>query len=274
MVAPLLPPPRPRPKGGRPPVDDRKALTGILFVLKSGIPWAMLPREMGCGSGMTCWRRLRDWQRAGVWQKLHRSTARACRPKGGRAYRPEPDRPRQAGQQAPRPGRGRWHPARFRPDAGERARQRDAGAGARRGAAGPAVPGPAPQAPGQAARRQRLRLPPLPPRLPPARRRPAHRQAWGRQLRAARPAPVGCREDAGLVRPLPPAHGALGAPRRHPRGLPPPRRRPDLPSFRRAVVLLDAVRRVMPSGRRPGRAGTGGRLGVSAGWRDPTGGMM
>ena len=72
MVAPLLPPPRPRPKGGRPPVDDRKALTGILFVLKSGIPWAMLPREMGCGSGMTCWRRLRDWQRAGVWQKLHR----------------------------------------------------------------------------------------------------------------------------------------------------------------------------------------------------------
>src|SRR3712207_3223452 len=57
LVAPLLPPPRPRPKGGRPPVDDRKALAGILFVLKSGIPWAMLPREMGCGCGMTCWRR-------------------------------------------------------------------------------------------------------------------------------------------------------------------------------------------------------------------------
>ena len=72
VVAPLLPPPRPRPKGGRPPVEDRKALAGILFVLKSGIPWAMLPREMGCGCGMTCWRRLRDWQRAGVWAKLHR----------------------------------------------------------------------------------------------------------------------------------------------------------------------------------------------------------
>jgi transposase len=72
MVAPLLPLPRPRAKGGCPPVDDRKALTGILFVLKSGIPWAMLPREMGCGSGMTCWRRLRDWQAAGVWGKLHR----------------------------------------------------------------------------------------------------------------------------------------------------------------------------------------------------------
>jgi transposase len=72
LVAPLLPPPRPKPKGGRPSVDDRKALAGILFVLQSGIPWAMLPREMGCGSGMTCWRRLRDWQSAGVWAKLHR----------------------------------------------------------------------------------------------------------------------------------------------------------------------------------------------------------
>ena len=54
-------------------MDDRKALTGILFVLKSGIPWAMLPKEMGCGSGMTCWRRLRDWQAAGVWARLHRA---------------------------------------------------------------------------------------------------------------------------------------------------------------------------------------------------------
>src|SRR5690348_4306488 len=58
LFAPLLPPRPPRPKGGRPPVEDRAALTGILFVLKSGIPWEMLPREMGCGSGMTCWRRL------------------------------------------------------------------------------------------------------------------------------------------------------------------------------------------------------------------------
>jgi len=71
-IAPLLPPERPRPKGGRKPVPDRPALTGILFVLMSGIPWEMLPAEMGCGSGMTCWRRLRDWQAAGVWSRLHR----------------------------------------------------------------------------------------------------------------------------------------------------------------------------------------------------------
>jgi transposase len=71
LLAPLLPPEKPKPKGGRPRVPDRAALTGILFVLRTGIPWEMLPREMGCGSGMTCWRRLRDWQEAGVWDRLH-----------------------------------------------------------------------------------------------------------------------------------------------------------------------------------------------------------
>jgi len=73
IVEPLLPSEPPRPKGGRPRVPDRAALTGIIFVLKSGIPWEMLPREMGCGSGVTCWRRLRDWQEAGVWDRLHRT---------------------------------------------------------------------------------------------------------------------------------------------------------------------------------------------------------
>jgi transposase len=57
IVEPLLPPEPPKPEGGRPRVDDRRALTGIVFVLKSGIPWEMLPQEMGCGSGVTCWRR-------------------------------------------------------------------------------------------------------------------------------------------------------------------------------------------------------------------------
>ncbi len=72
MIAPLLPPERPKPKGGRPRVPDRAALSGILFVLRSGLPWEMLPAEMGCGSGMSCWRRLRDWHEAGVWAALHR----------------------------------------------------------------------------------------------------------------------------------------------------------------------------------------------------------
>src|SRR5215472_15256665 len=73
LVAPLVPAERPKPMGGRPRIPDRAALTGILFVLKSGIPWEMLPQELGCGSGMTCWRRLRDWQHARVWTRLHQA---------------------------------------------------------------------------------------------------------------------------------------------------------------------------------------------------------
>lgn len=72
IIEPLLPVPRRRKQHpGRKRLDDRRVLTGILFVLQSGIPWEMLPQEMGCGSGMTCWRRLRTWQRAGVWTRLH-----------------------------------------------------------------------------------------------------------------------------------------------------------------------------------------------------------
>lgn len=72
-LEPLLPPDPPKPKGGRPRIPDRACLAGIIFVLKTGIPWEYLPQEMGCGSGMTCWRRLRDWQQAGVWERLHRA---------------------------------------------------------------------------------------------------------------------------------------------------------------------------------------------------------
>ena len=73
VVEPMLPAAKPRRfrYPGRKPSDNRRALTGILFVLKTGIAWEDLPQEMGCGSGMTCWRRLRDWQAAGVWQRLH-----------------------------------------------------------------------------------------------------------------------------------------------------------------------------------------------------------
>jgi transposase len=66
----LLPKPRRSRFPGRRRLDNRKALTGILFVLKTGIAWEDLPQELGCGCGMSCWRRLREWQQAGVWQKL------------------------------------------------------------------------------------------------------------------------------------------------------------------------------------------------------------
>jgi transposase len=56
---------------GRKRIEDRRVLTGVLFVLKTGIGWQHLPQQMVCGSGMTCWRRLQEWQQAGVWQRLH-----------------------------------------------------------------------------------------------------------------------------------------------------------------------------------------------------------
>ena len=73
IIEPLLPKKTRRWRyPGRKPLPDREVLTGILFVLKTGIAWEDLPQEMGCGSGMTCWRRLRDWHKAGVWDNIHR----------------------------------------------------------------------------------------------------------------------------------------------------------------------------------------------------------
>jgi transposase len=70
-LKPLLPEVKPSDKGGRPRLADELALNGILFVLRTGIAWEDLPQELGFGSGMTCWRRLREWQAAGVWHRLH-----------------------------------------------------------------------------------------------------------------------------------------------------------------------------------------------------------
>jgi transposase len=69
-VKDLLPKRKVSPRGGRPAVNDRHVLAGIVFVLRSGIPWRLLPIEMGCGSGVTCWRRLRQWTQAGVWSAV------------------------------------------------------------------------------------------------------------------------------------------------------------------------------------------------------------
>jgi len=81
-IEPHLPRHRPSPQGGRKRVSDRQCLIGILFVLRSGIPWEMLPREMGCGSGVTCWRRFHEWTRAGVWGKAHRQLLQALGRRG------------------------------------------------------------------------------------------------------------------------------------------------------------------------------------------------
>ena len=129
-IEPLLPRHRPKPQGGRPRVSDRAALGGIIFVLRTGMPWRLPPRELGCGSGVTCWRPLRDWQQADVWEALHRQVLNwlgeeqtidcsrasidslSVRAKRRRGDRSEPRGPRQARQQVP-PARGSpRHPAR------------------------------------------------------------------------------------------------------------------------------------------------------------------
>src|SRR3954464_11649669 len=70
LIEPLLPKVKRRYRyAGRKRLDDRKVLTGILFVLQTGIPWEYLPQELGCGSGMTCWRRLKEWQEQGEWER-------------------------------------------------------------------------------------------------------------------------------------------------------------------------------------------------------------
>src|SRR5512135_3604423 len=140
LVQPMLPSAPRRSKGGRPRVPDRACLTGIIFVLQSGIPWEMLPQELGCGSGMTCWRRLRDWQAAGVWDRLHQKLlgtlagaeqldwsrasldAGLVPALGGRGDRPKPNRSPQIGLEAPSCGRKTRHPARHKTRGGQCAR--------------------------------------------------------------------------------------------------------------------------------------------------------
>lgn len=75
QLQPLIPAFVPSAKGGarKLTVSDEAALNGILFVLQTGIPWEDLPQSLGYGSGMTCWRRLRDWNTAGVWEQLHQA---------------------------------------------------------------------------------------------------------------------------------------------------------------------------------------------------------
>src|SRR4051794_11454354 len=71
VVEPLLPD-LPAPSTGRPRVPDRVAFNAIVFVLVTGVAWRFVPQKLGC-SGVTAWRRLRDWQQTGVWERLHQA---------------------------------------------------------------------------------------------------------------------------------------------------------------------------------------------------------
>jgi transposase len=85
QIEPLLPAPRPRrfQHPGRKRIEPRRVLTGILFVLKTGITWEDLPIEMGCGCGVTCLNVLKSWHRAGVWLSIQELL---------QAHLPEPER--------------------------------------------------------------------------------------------------------------------------------------------------------------------------------------
>ncbi len=247
LIAPLLPERPPRPKGGRPPLDDRKALEGIVFVLRTGIPWASLPQELGFGSGMTCWRKLRDWQAAGVFERLHRALldrlgranaidwsrcsldSASVPAKGGRTHWPEPDRPRQARHQAPRHCRCPRHPARAPAQRRERPRQPALRAAARRRAADPAVRRAAAEAPGQAARRQGLRFVNLASCLEGSRHHPPDRATGSGVERTAGVPPMGGRALAVVDARVPPPRPAVRAVRRPAAGAAPPGVCPDLP---------------------------------------------
>jgi transposase len=231
-IEPILPKEPPKPKGGRPRVPNRAALGGIIFVLRTGCPWRLLPKELGCGNGTTCWRRLRDWQEAGVWERLHTTvlnwlgdeaaidwsrasvdslSVRAKRRRGDRA---EPDRPRQAWLQVPPRRRQEGHPPRRPPLGGQRPRRDPAAPPGRpdpadHRAAGTA--GAAPEAPGQAARRQGVRFLAPAPCAAGSQHHPADRAAGDRLERAAGPAPLGGRAHPGVAARLPPARGAVRA---------------------------------------------------------------
>ena len=151
-------------------IPDRQVLCGILFGLHTGIQWEFLSQELGFGSGMTCWRRLEGWNRAGVWQRLHellvaelqdgrqadwsRAVIGSCMC-GGQTWaqkRLEPVRPRPPGLEAPGPDRGRRHPPGRRVDRRQPPRRHPTASADRQDSAGPGLARPTPPAPRPALR--------------------------------------------------------------------------------------------------------------------------
>jgi transposase len=231
-IEPLLPPP-PRRYGGRPRIDDRAALAGIVYQLHTGIPWRLLPvRELGCGSPVTCWRRLRDWQRAGVWQQLHHRVldqlgrqgqldwsrasldSLSVRAKRGGPDRSQSRRPRQTREQVPPAGRPAWHPLGHRAVGRQHPRL---GAAGTYGGRGPSRQGSprsswsAPQTASQAPPGQGLRLPTVSAGASPPWDHTQDRPSRDRVLGSAGPPPLGDRAVAGLAGDLPAPAGPLRA---------------------------------------------------------------
>jgi Putative transposase of IS4/5 family (DUF4096) len=186
-------------------------LGGIVFMLRAGLPWRLLPaRELVAGSPVTCWRRLRDRQAAGVWQQLHAALlnelgraegidwSRVCldslsvrAKRGRRADRPQPDRPRQARLEVPPGRRPPRHPAGGGVVGGQHPRLAAAGSHGGCDPAGQEATGPPPQTPRQAPRRQGLRLRALPAGIAPAGHHTQDRPARDRAQPEARPVSVG-----------------------------------------------------------------------------------
>jgi transposase len=227
-------------------LDDRKVLCGILFVLYTAIPWEFLPQELGFGSGMTCWRRLRDWNDAGVWQRLHEILLARLRGAGQldmsravidgshiRALKGGPKLVRArstaaAWLETPCHHRRRRHPPRRHADRREQARLHPEHRPARRHPAYRRTPRTTEASPRPAVCRSGLRLRQPPPTDPRPRRHPRHRPTWHTAWLRPRHPPMGRGTHHRLVALVPPPTHPLGNPRRHPRSLPQPRLRPHL----------------------------------------------
>ena len=232
----------------RPAGRDRAALTGILFVLRTGIRWEMLPLGKGCGSGITCWRRLRDRQEADVWNGLYSGLLSRLRT-ANRIYwsRACIDSASFAAK------RGVTRQGRTRPIGGRLRTKRHLVTdrngiplafvltGANTNDSIPPIgdktgrPRPSPR---QAPRRKGVR-----PSALPSWHRPPHRQARRRDQPEARPTSMGHRAELCLDQPPPPPRHPLRVPKRHPSCFYHSRLRDHLLQHTPGQVLKGALRR-------------------------------
>lgn len=225
VIEPLLPKHPPRPQGGHPFTDDRPCLEGIIHVLRTGCQWQALPRGGPWPTGSTCWRRFRDWTRAGVWPAVHRKLLK--HPRSGRPDRPDGGRRRLGLRAGRKRGVRRRRATELAVGGRGRPRVRHQGSGpAGRRAAGLLDAGP----------------------------------AWGQDARerAGRRA-VRDRADVGVVRKLPAAQDVLRADRRALAGVPRTGRVPDLGQAGRAITGkegggIGVAKRVLSDGKREGAA--------------------